>query len=122
MRALLVMLILAVPLAAFPVPKPAQTQSVAGTTWKGPIQWSNGYQLLEHTITFENGGKLVMTYKQFAGTKYDGTWKQDGNKLIWDITDKSWYEATITGTEMTGTAKNTTNMTATYSATREASK
>ena len=48
--------------------------------------------------------------------------KKDGDKITWDITGQSNYEATITGDQMTGTGKNTTNMTASYSATRQAEK
>jgi hypothetical protein len=121
MRSLLVLALVALPAHGFPVPKPSRTRDVAGTVWKGPIQWTN-HQLLEQTITFHGGGKVHMCYKEHPGTNYNGTWKQDGAKLTFNFGSDSSYEATLDGDEWTGTAENSSKMTATHKAKLEPPK
>lgn len=121
MRSLLILVLLAAPAFGFPVPKQSRTRDVAGTTWKGPIQWT-GHQLLDQTITFSADGKVHMTYKQYPGTNYNGTWKQDGAKITFNFGADSNYESTIDGDEWTGTAVNSSKMTATHKAKLEPAK
>jgi hypothetical protein len=77
--------------------------SVEGTEWVGP-------DLPEQFVTtyrFEKGGKLVYHYN---GTTYDnGTWKQDGDKVYFEVNDK-YREAKlkIKGDTLSGDSWNTT--------------
>ena len=113
----LILLLFVTPLAAFPVPKEGRAKPVAGSTWTGPIRWTD-FRLLTHVLAFEAGGKVTMTYTQIPGTTYTGTWKQDGEKLTFEF-GGSWYEAKLDADQLNGTARNSSGMTATYSASRK---
>src|SRR5205085_1658417 len=83
----LLVLIAAPHLAAFPVPKGADTPSLAGSTFVCTDKADPA------RVTFAADGKLL--YR--GNTNGDGTWKQDGNKLTWSINNYSFHEGVLDG-------------------------
>jgi len=104
MRALLLLMTAAVPLAAFPVPKAAQAKPMAGTIWKGSNVWSQG-QRESLTLTFHEGGKL--TYDPGSpGLHYTATWEQSGPIVTWTVNNHATFTATVTSDLFEGTGSN----------------
>lgn len=95
MRTLLALALIAVPALAFPVPKDA-IPPVAGTTWRGDI--ASDFC----TITFRADGTLLHK----GATTAQGTWKQDGKKITWQINNYCFYEATFEGEKLAAKARN----------------
>ncbi len=102
-RTVALLILLAPAAEAFPVPKPARTPNVVGTTWEGTTQWSSSRTTSK--ITFAEGGKLI--YGRNANSNH--TWKQNGATVTWSINNYSHYTATLTGNTLKGTATNKVN-------------
>jgi hypothetical protein len=96
--AALLVLVLALPGAAFPVPKDA-LPPVADTSWHGDIDSDFC------TLTFRADGTL----HHKGATTADGTWKQEGRKLTWQINNFCFYEAVFEGEKLAVKARNTNN-------------
>jgi hypothetical protein len=87
---------------AFPVPKPAKVQSVAGTTWFG-----EGV-VADTRYTFNADGSMTYAYNKATHTA--GSWKQDGDKIYWETNNKYCeFEGTLSGNDITGKAWNVAN-------------
>ncbi len=102
-RVLPLLLLVALPLSAAPVPKAkGKAPDVAGTKWVATDADRDGDVI---AYTFEAGGKLVYSY---GGKTYDnGTWKQDGDDLTWE-TNGHYADYTLAFKEgqFVGSAKN----------------
>ena len=82
--------------SAFPVPKVDKTPDLTGTTWSG-----NG--LVPGQTRFTFGANGVLTYSYGGKSWTNGTWKQDGDKLIWECNGKYCeFEGRVTGDEIAG--------------------
>jgi len=101
MRTVLMTLTLAVPAAAFPVPKPAQVPSVAGTAWSGVVAWNNPSKL-ELTVHFDSSRGFRL---QRNGETLTGEWVQAGRVVTLRTKPGSVYELTLDGGHLDGTAK-----------------
>ncbi len=117
-RSAAVLCVFASTLAAFPVPKPARTPSIAGT-WSGPITWNPNAMQMVQTFTFETGGRVTMSYGNRSSTIYTGTWQEDSVAVTWKFPESSSsYTATLEGDNIIGTAHNDRGMTANFTSTR----
>lgn len=101
MTRVVALLLLAGSLAAAPVPKElkAKLDDLAGTTWKG--QGICG----DTVYTFEKDGRL--TYSYGTSCWRNGTWKQEGDKLYWEVNRKyAEFEGVVKGGVITGRSWN----------------
>lgn len=114
---ILALLILAWPLLAAPVPKPAQTPSVVGTTWEGRNVWSQG-QTEGLKLTFQDGGKLIYDNGSLSVDNYRGTWEQTGETVEWKVNDHAVFKGTISGTKIEGSGHNNDKNKVTFTFTR----
>ena len=103
LRPLAVLLVLALPALAAPVPKAVKkpvAPQVVGTCWVG----SNGNNST-YEYTFNADG--TFTAEQNGRPYSKGTWKQDGDTLEWDFNNRySVYTVTFAGDNFEGTAVN----------------
>ncbi len=102
-RACFVLLVISLPLAAFPVPKPARTQSIADTSWN-----CDGIIGLA-TYTFNADGTLFYQQANNQVNK-SGTWTQTGDKIYLEFNKKYCeFEGVVQGDEIRGRVWNVVN-------------
>ena len=95
------------------VPTPQRYASVAGTSWHGTLFSS------DCRITFNADSTL--TYKD-AGNPARGSWRQEGNRVFFDINQYSHYEVIVSGDRLSGSGRNKTGLTCSPSMQRVASE
>jgi hypothetical protein len=85
--------------------EPKEPASIAGTEWVG----MDNPERFIITYRFEEGGVVAYAY---GGNSYrNGTWKQDGKKVYFELNNKfRELEATIEGEVITGDSWNTRNL------------
>ena len=83
---------------------PDAVPNLLGTHWLGEDSNNDTFELW-----FQPSGKL--RYKTKSGTWDNGRWSQNGAVVLMDMNNHySDYQGTIVGTQISGTASNTTGL------------
>jgi hypothetical protein len=83
-------------------PAPPRILLVVGTTWEGTLFTSNC------RVTFN--ADATLTYTEM-GRSTPGSWRQEGNRVTFDINKYSEYDAILNGNHLAGTGRNKAGMT-----------
>jgi hypothetical protein len=106
----LVAILLVSAVSAAPVPKAAKRKvpDVAGTTW---VSDENEAKLGVIEYTFLDNGTLSWRTQGSNNVNTKGSWKQDGDKLWWEVNDKYVdYNVTFKDGRFDGSALNVVNL------------
>jgi hypothetical protein len=107
----LVLLVLAVPVVAAPVPKSVKSKvpDVRGTKWLGEL---SDPDMSPVEYTFHEDGKLTWHYPKRKQTFTDATWQQTGDTITHRVDDGyAWTTATYKDGGFEGTGTNVRGVT-----------